>query len=85
MNIVHVRDTMKLVHKEGRIDSLRLHALLHAPVFVYDLAATDDAFNLNEEQTEWGKENLIGKDGGLRLPETAGHAGSRRAPPHHRP
>ena len=51
MNIVHVRDTMKLVHKEGRIDSQRLHALLHAPVFVYDLAATDDAFRLNEEQT----------------------------------
>jgi hypothetical protein len=28
MNIVHVRDTMKLVHKEGRIDSQRVHALL---------------------------------------------------------
>ena len=71
MNIVHVRDTMKLLHKEGRIDSLRLHALLHAPVFVYDLAATDDAFRLNEEQYQWGEENLIGKDGRLRLPYPA--------------
>jgi Mg2+/Co2+ transporter CorB len=41
MNIIHVRDTMKLLRDKERISSKMLHAALNGPIFIYDLAAMD--------------------------------------------